>query len=731
MTDAAAPPLNPFATPSGTAVRFVLLVVAASTAAENLLSQDTGQLLGLSASDVLTYQHCMIVRTREAVALRHSNVGGSPDIREITESLPACHDPRDVFGPWPTISALLLFWLIVFVVYWCLPAWRIRRKRLRRTGPALLPEMAAYLSRLQEQTGVRESVTFLLDPLDPRVNGLAFGRVGRRYVVISGGLAALFSQDRHAFRTVLLHELAHLRNHDVDITFLTVTVWRLVAFLLLRRAVYLLLAILVGRFSADRVLPDTASTLQTAVLTALVPLACNAVLRSRELYADARTKLWDTGPSNMQHLFDVYSAHPAPGGGNRRLLRKHPSLGERRTALTDTFNFFRLGFWESVSLGATAAILFNNISDLMAHPVDSPGARIGDHVAIAVAGPLFTAGLTLSVWRVADRCRTSGTAMNLGPVAAGVGLGLCLRPVTSPSTALLVHEFRSSPAATLLLWSGLALLCGVIVVCWIGLVTRAWAPVAAARDRPALLISAVIAAASLPMTFWVFYTLRQADVALYAQANAGPRAGALRSFLAAAGTMLFGESPWVVITVVLLLAVVPLAGHAWARRCGRGPGGRSMPPEHAVALRTGVVCGAAGVWSGYLLLVLAGEKVQIMDVEAITVVAELTAAVVTSARTKDLRFPHGVVAAFVAGAIVPLGTLTGLRVLTGGTWYWDVPSRSPLPTPLEWWSAVAIPTWGLLVATAAAALTAGLAEWIRRQQRTSAKAGTTPNEGTG
>ncbi|MGW2899378.1 M48 family metalloprotease [Streptomyces sp. NPDC001212] len=722
MTDAPAPQLNPFATPSGTAVRFALLIVAASTAAASLLSQDTGQLLGLPASDVLAYQHCMIVRTREAVALRHSDTGGSPDIGEIIDSLPACHDPRGVFGPWPAISALLLFWLIVFAVYWCMPAWRVRRKRLRRIGSDLLPEMAAYLNRLQEQTGVHGSVTFLLDPLDPRVNGLAFGRVGRRCVVISGGLAALFSRDRQAFRTVLLHELAHLRNHDVDITFITVAVWRLVGFLLLRRAVYLLLAVLVGQFSGDRVMPDTASTFQSVVLAALVPLARNAVLRSRELYADARTMLWDAGPSNMQQLFDVYSTHPTPGRGNRRLLSKHPSLGERRTALTDASNLFGLGFWESVGLGATAAILFNNISDFMAHPVGSLGARIGDHVAIAIAGPLLTAALTFSVWRVADRCRNTGTAMSVGRAAAGVGLGLCLCPVTSPTIALLVHELPSSPAATLLLWSGLALLCGVIVVCWIGLITRVWAPVAAAGNRPALLISGVIAAASLPMTFWVFYTLRQTGVALYAQANAGPHADALSSFLAAAGTMLFGESPWVVIAVVLLLAAVPLTGHAWARRCRRGPGDRGMTPEYAVALGTGVACGVAGVWIGYLFLVLAGEKVQIKDVEAITVLAELTAAVVTSARTRLLRFPHGVVAAFLAGAMVPLGTLTGFRVLTGGSWYWDVPSRSPLPTPLEWRSAVTIPSWGLLVATAAAAVTAGLAELIRRQRRTSAKA---------
>jgi Zn-dependent protease with chaperone function len=54
----------------------------------------------------------------------------------------------------------------------------------------------------------------------------AFGRLGRYYVSLTGGLVATFYTDRPAFRAVVLHELAHLRNADVNMTCFTVALWR-------------------------------------------------------------------------------------------------------------------------------------------------------------------------------------------------------------------------------------------------------------------------------------------------------------------------------------------------------------------------------------------------------------------------------------------------------------------------------------------------------------------------
>ena len=214
--DVAAPRPNPFAIPSGTLVRFILLIVAASTAALNTLSQDTAMALGVRQADVIASQRCVQEKIGEAVALRRAlpddpSVGATTNIYESTLE---CHDPRSDVGLWPNITALAFFWLLVLAVYWYMPRWRIRRRRLRPVDTDQFPDLAEYLLELQREAGVRQQVTYLIAPLNPKVSGLAFGRIRRRYVMLSGGLVALFARDRRAFRTVVLHELAHIRNRD-------------------------------------------------------------------------------------------------------------------------------------------------------------------------------------------------------------------------------------------------------------------------------------------------------------------------------------------------------------------------------------------------------------------------------------------------------------------------------------------------------------------------------------
>jgi hypothetical protein len=71
--------------------------------------------------------------------------------------------------------------------YWLGPPWRIRRRRLRAIGPELFPEVYPELDRLAAETAGRDRVRFLLDTVNPAVDGLAFGRVRRRYVVLASG----------------------------------------------------------------------------------------------------------------------------------------------------------------------------------------------------------------------------------------------------------------------------------------------------------------------------------------------------------------------------------------------------------------------------------------------------------------------------------------------------------------------------------------------------------------
>src|SRR5439155_7766392 len=118
--------------------------------------------------------------------------------------------------------------------------------------------------------------------------GLAFGRLGRYYVALTGGLVTQFYTDRPAFRARLLHELAHLKNADVDKTYFSVAI--LPAFLVTAFLPFAVVAVLGPVLELS-----FSTTLSVAVLSVLVILIRNSVIRAREYYADVRASVWD-GP---------------------------------------------------------------------------------------------------------------------------------------------------------------------------------------------------------------------------------------------------------------------------------------------------------------------------------------------------------------------------------------------------------------------------------------------------
>lgn len=726
--DVPAPRPNPFAIPSGTLIRFLLLIVAACAAALNGLSQKTAVALGVHRADVIAYQVCVQEKMGEAVARRQARPDdtGLADTPNIYDPILECHDPRSDVGWWPHILALALFWLLVLVVYWYLPKWRIRRRRLRPLDADRFPELSGYLRDLQREAGVQQRVTYLLEPLNPTVTGLAFGRVHRRYVVLSGGLVALFTRDRPALRTVVLHELAHIRNRDLDITFITIAVWRLVAFLLVWGLLAFLLQVPLGMLPGYGIAVEGATTVQTVLLVVFVPLLRNAVLRSRELYADARTAQWDDSEQSLRHLFDTYSTRDHHRGGPWRV---HPPMKDRRTALTDARNLFTMGFWEALAFGIMVTFTVDSISDLLSRP--RSGSLVNFAVGVLVAGSLLVAGMGFAIWRETLRSFVTRTPLRVESAGYGLGTGLVLGAAVTPTNVFSFYGTQTSPFGILV--PGLILLfcSGFLIVRWIALVTRCWMPVFASRERPLRVILGTLIAMSVPLAVWLGLVLVLPDAAFAAQTMTYPHQPGVVVF-AIVSVVVALSLAGVLVIPLLALALLPLLGATWPGSATAGSGASrriALDPLPAdwlptrpdaqwrTAIRIAVLSAAAGtglalLFGGVLVTragISTGAAVMTFGSALLAGLAQVAAAVLASVRTRNLRSLYGIVAAFLAGSAVLLVVFTGWRLVA-----WVSPGAPhPSPAPMGWGIAVLVFGWGMLAAAIVALITATLVSVIR------------------
>ena len=142
------------------------------------------------------------------------------------------------------------------------PWWYRRRMHLSELGG---DGAAALMSRLE---GVRQRagtgpVIWLLQPLNVHLSAFAFGRPRRRFVAVSGGAAVAAVRKPAAFDAVILHELAHIKNRDIDQTYLALAIWRafvvtallpMAGLLIFTRELGAAVALARGRAGPDRLL---------------------------------------------------------------------------------------------------------------------------------------------------------------------------------------------------------------------------------------------------------------------------------------------------------------------------------------------------------------------------------------------------------------------------------------------------------------------------------------------
>lgn len=578
--------LDPFLLPSDTDFRFVLLVVVVLGVTLYIYNVLFFSLAGGGMGGLNVYGQCdrLAVATAARVSAREAGRGVPDPLRAVAIkgiALEECIVPvRGATATWMMGGVLGLLGLGGFL-YWTWPERKLRRDGLVPLTAEDAPEVVVALEDLSRVAGLRVRPRFVWDPLCATSSGLAFGRWGRRYVALTGGLVTQWYTDLPAFRAVVLHELAHLRNGDVDKTYAALAAWQ--AFVVVGLVPYFLS--LVGQpldWVAD-------VTWRIVVLAEIVYLTRNALLRTRELYADARASLWD-GPAGA--LGRVLSGLPAPpvgaawsAPGRRRWLSVHPDPRERYRTLDDTEGLFRIGFWDALGTGIAATIAVPHVVAMLAIlGLGGYAGGEGQVVAALVFAPLAAGVLVLAAWRAVLEWRLAagqgrergGGRHALWGVGLGLGGGFLLGRVLSFDAVVgLGGDAPASAAsalAAMLLGAVLAIavLVGTLALLWwVVLGARSWIAGRGVADRELRLAFCLsLGAASVLLATWLGALSAAGETAAFLF----PRPS-WAGIVAAVGWAL-ARSAWLAasqpltVLAIAALAGVPVAARVWNRRTG-------------------------------------------------------------------------------------------------------------------------------------------------------------------
>jgi Zn-dependent protease with chaperone function len=695
---ARSPRLNPFAFPSDTDFRFVVLVAAILGSCLYMYNWLFNVVPGSSRALVETAARCQAVGPRAQNAgaaiqdLLGLNVTQTPQQAAFvaaSNAYASCIAPyNQALALW-MLGGVALVWALGFAIYWVIPTWKIKRGNLVPLPMEDVPEVGTYLQELSAEAELRKPPTFLWNPLNQAPSGVAFGRLGRYYVALTGGLVRTFYTDRERFRGIMLHELAHLRNGDVDKTYLSVAVT--LAFVV---AAVTPFALVLARADSDTALQ---LLWRVAVLIGLVAFSFCAVLRSRETYADVRASSWGASANGLrQVLKELPSAH---AGGWQRWLRLHPEPRDRIAHLESTDSLFGLQFWEAFAAGLAVAIAAPNVQNLIqVGTTRVQQATLGPLVAGLIFGPLLVGIVGLQVWRATFAARARGRPTpRVGVVALGVAAGLALGQPLSLRAAIGTTDQPNDVMSFVfnLLWGGLALIGLALFFRWLMGAASTWLEVSfeSRSPQPSYVLGLTVASGVLAAWLAVLFFLRDF-------AEIVPLGPASLASLGIAVLLVLGVplvTWWILpgaVTFAAVISVWALPLGAWLRSrastprraswafldrpasiAGAGPGGVSLRGP----LRTGLV--AAVVFVILLIVLRFGARLIVSEATRdsdqfkvgfyvlwllLATLVEAGVAATVAWRATQLAAVQGLFAASVAGFAMAMGILT-VNLVFGGT----------------------------------------------------------------
>jgi Zn-dependent protease with chaperone function len=420
QVDSAPGPVDVRLLGAGTVLRFTLLVSLILASCLSMLSRIAPQ----DAVDGVTWDWLCLLAS--GVDPAQPATGAGDVVADLQRTCIAEHEAVRVRWILAGTGAVLL---LALAIYLWLPSWKRRGGRLVPVDALGDEDLIARLHELVAVAGLARPPAFVVDPSSASTGAVVFGRLRRYTVCLDGGLIASRSANPDGFRGVVLHELAHIRNGDIDLTYATVALWRafvicvLVPFLAL--AAYSVTGMEV-RFSYVPGLWWASWSLklqylfQAAVLVTMSYLVRAEILRTREIYADLDAMRWGASRTAWQR----------PGGGNETrvpllrpvlgLLRTHPSWADRNRFLRDPAELFGASALLMFLTGVSAILTATDIEPVLDSLGLPPGTGI-ETLTTWITAALVTGIAGVALWRaVAHAVLTSR------PVPSGLRVGCWL-----------------------------------------------------------------------------------------------------------------------------------------------------------------------------------------------------------------------------------------------------------------------------------------------------------------
>ncbi|MFG1607271.1 M48 family metalloprotease [Actinoplanes sp. NPDC049265] len=294
------------------------------------------------------------------------------------------------------------------------PAVIVRRRRLAAPGATLAP-VVARIAELAEGEGLRRPPAVMIGPVAQR-DAFSFGRPGHYVVALPKALAVRWA-DQSVFDPVVRHELAHIRHHDIPLTWLALSAGRAA------RPVFVVLAALFSAVQLWQPGEVSAGLLwRTALLWLLVILLRNHAVRAREHDADLAADR--SGGDAIAGV--IARIRTSPVRWWRRLSVLHPTPDRRLAVLADPVRGPRPTVLDGFAGAYLGALLFAVVDPAVQLLPVGGDPRLLLPVEVVPLGVAVGFAVGLGLWRTALVDTVTGRFRTPAAVAAGVAAGLVL-----------------------------------------------------------------------------------------------------------------------------------------------------------------------------------------------------------------------------------------------------------------------------------------------------------------